>query len=58
MIFSTSTLVSPRDSHIMPDSEAIGKYGFLGQIRIFELRANSQHLLLDIIGHAKTNILQ
>ena len=46
-----------------------GKYGYMrantdiwGQIWIFEgkfaLRANTQHWLLAIIGHAKTNILQ
>jgi hypothetical protein len=29
-----------------------------GPIRIFALRANNQHWLLAIIGHAKTNILQ
>jgi hypothetical protein len=27
-------------------------------VRIFALRANNQRWLLDIIGHAKTNILQ
>ena len=28
-----------------------------GQIQIFALRANDQHLLLAIIGHAKMNLL-
>ena len=53
----------------IPEVEFGGTYGYLrantdiwGPIRIFApylpLRANSQHWLLPIIGHAKTNILQ
>jgi hypothetical protein len=39
-----------------------GKYGYLMAnmdiCPVFALRANSQHWLLAIIGHAKTSILQ
>jgi hypothetical protein len=39
-----------------------GKYGYLRAnmdiCPVFALRANSQHWLLAIIGHAKTSILQ
>ena len=41
-------------AHI-PEVEFGGKYGYLHNIA---LRANNQHWLLAIIGHAKTNISQ
>ena len=46
----------------IPEVEFGGKYGYMRAntdiCPVFALRANNQHWLLAIIGHAKTNILQ
>jgi hypothetical protein len=46
----------------IPEVEYGGKYRYMRAntdiCPVFALRANNQHLLLAIIGHAKINILQ
>ena len=46
----------------IPEVEYGGKYGYMRPdtdiCPVFALRANNQHWLLAIIGHAKINILQ